>query len=265
MAGMYYQAALAASKNPDHEEEIVVPGSGETSQTIRLDRLTKGKFGCYPDEDSSFPESTQAKRQTLNGIMTMAVQDPILGSQITGSPDNWKTFSTLMGFPELVIPEAVVRDKAAFQIEILLQQSPLPPNPQEVQAAMVEHAAATISAQTMGGTPPPPFDPTSLLRSSVPVEDSDFFAWEAQKYKEWLSSDDRRRQEAEGNIAGVQNVKLHWKELTMRAAADMAAQAAAMPPPAAPAKPGPPQPPKPAGSSPDEDTAPPGAPGSETM
>ena len=264
MAGMYYQAALAAAANPDHDEEIVIP-AGDTSQTIRLDRLTKGKFGCYPDEDSSFPESTTAKRQTLSGIMTMAVQDQVLGAQISGSPDNWKTFSTLMGFPELVIPEAVVRDKAAFQIEILLQQSPLPPNPQEVQAAMVEHAAATISAQSMGGPPPPPFDPTSLLRSSVPVEDSDFFSWESQKYKEWLSSDDRRRQEAEGNIAGVQNVKLHWKEWTLRAAADMAAQAAAMPQPVPPSKPGPPQPPKPGGSSPDEDTAPPGAPGSETM
>jgi hypothetical protein len=85
MARMYYQAALCASKNPDHSEEIVVPSGSGGTNAVRLERLTKGKFGAYPDEDSSFPESTSQKRAAFNGILVQAEQAPAIGAQIMSS------------------------------------------------------------------------------------------------------------------------------------------------------------------------------------
>ena len=76
MARMYYLAALKASKNPDHAEQILVPVKGMT-QTLKLEKLTKGKFGAFPDEDSSFPESTSAKRVLLQqALFTVAATNP---------------------------------------------------------------------------------------------------------------------------------------------------------------------------------------------
>lgn len=241
MARMYYQAALCASSNPDHSEEIIVPGDGGSNTAVRLERLTKGKFGCYPDEDSSFPESTSAKRVTLNGILTMAIQDPILGQQIMSSPDNWALFSTVMGFPELIIPEAVSRDKQVFEIEELLKGAPIPASPKEMQSAQVQHAAASIVAQRSGQPEPPPIDPMSLLKPSIMPDELDFHEWEFEKCKEWLSSEDRRRQEStinpetgENNASGVLNVKLHALAHQAMMQAQQAQQMAMMPQPAGP-------------------------------
>jgi hypothetical protein len=211
MSVMYYQAALCASNNPDHSEEIVVPSEGGQNVTLRLERLRKGKFGAYADEDSSFPESTAAKRQQLAQIVAMAAQSPV-GAQIFESPDNWELFKQLLGFPELVLIEAEARNKQVREIEILLQQSPIPPSPQELQAVQMQHAAATLTAQGTGGAVPPPIDPTSLLKTSVPVSELDYHEYEAKKCREWLSSEACWREIAEGNQAGIMNVTLHAKE-----------------------------------------------------
>ena len=226
MARMYYQAALCASRNPDHSEEIVIPTAGGQSTTLRLEKLTKGKFGAYPDEDSGFPESIAQKRGTLERIWQMASTDPSVGQQITQSPDNWKMFSTYYGFPELVIPEAQSRDKQQFEIEQLLQGAPIPPDPQIIEQAQIAHAAAALQAQTQG-QPAPPFDidalTKSLTESSISVQELDYHPWEFEKCKEWLSSEARRRANAEamsdpdegvmldenGDCPGVQNVILH--------------------------------------------------------
>lgn len=271
MASMYHQAALAASKNPDHAEEIVVPAAGGQGITLRLSRLTKGKFRAHPDEDSSFPESTAAKRQTLTGIVTMAAQSPV-GAQLFDSPDNWEVFKQLMGFPELELPEAEARNKQTREIELLLEQAPIPPSTQEVEQFQTAHAAAVVAARVNGRPEPPPIKtvvipnadgtefsyPEALLKPSVAVEDLDFHAWEGKKGRDWLSSEACWRQRAQQNLLGILNVKLHTEEHLKRAATQAA--------PAMPALPAP-KPPAPAGEpgAPNAISAPPGAPGSLTM
>lgn len=247
MSRMYYQAALCASSNPDHSEEIIVPGDGGSNSTVRLERLTKGKFGCYPDEDSSFPESTSAKRVTLSGVLDKAALNPVLGAQVMSSPDNWKLFATIMGFPELVIPEAVSRDKQVFEIEELLQGAPIPASPEELQSAQVQHAAASMAAQRMGQPEPPPPDPMSMLKPSIMPDELDFHEWEFPKCKEWLSSEACRRElstinpeTGENNASGVLNVKLHALEHQKFMIAQMPPPMAA--PAGPPAKDGPPKP-----------------------
>jgi len=266
MARMYYQAALAAAANPDHSEEIVVAGAGGPAMTLRLERLTKGKFGAYADEDSSFPESTSAKRAQLMQIVEMAAQSPV-GMSLFESPDNWEQFKELLGFPELELVEATARNKQVREIEILLEQSPVPPAPEDVAAAQTAHAAAAVIASTEGSPPPAPPSLESLLKPSIPVDELDFHAYEGRKGQEWLSSEECWRQLALGNQAGVLNVKLHTKEhLKLAALAAMQQAAAAQPaPPQGRAGALPHAKPKGEPGSPNAISAPPGAPGAATM
>jgi hypothetical protein len=272
MARMYYLAALKASKNPDHAEQILVPVKGQT-QVLKLERLTKGKFGAFPDEDSSFPESTSAKRALLQQLMTVAMQNPQISAQLLGDVYNWEIICQIFGFKELQLMEAESAKKQMREIEELLDQSPIPPSPEELQAfeqqqsqILQQHAAAALMAQQQGQpeppapTPPKMIDlgdgqqyPEDLLKPSIEVDDLDFHQWEGPCAQNWLSTEAAWRElnvgrpGADGtpmpNVAGVENVKLHAKEHLERAAAMIQAQQQAMSA-ITPAKQGPPAPPQ---------------------
>lgn len=245
-AQMLYQAAIAASRNPDHSEEITIPGGKNESQiTIRLERITKGKFGAFPDQDSSFPESTAQKRAALNGVLQQAALAPAIAMQINESPRNWKTYAALQGFSELHIPAADSWEKQTFEIEELLQTKPIPPSVPELQAAQQQHATQVL--QTGVATP---FDPRSLDKPSVEAERYDFHEWEFNACKDWLSSAACRREIAQKNYDGVRNVRLHaaQHEMWMKILAPppMPFNAPKGPQPARPAPPPPPPPVNPA-------------------
>jgi hypothetical protein len=246
MARMYYLAALKASKNPDHAEQILVPVKGQT-QILKLERLTKGKFGAFPDEDSSFPESTSAKRDLLSQLLTIATTNPTIGAQLLGDTYNWEIICQVFGFKELQLMEAESAKKQMREIEELLQGQPLPPTPQEVAAftqqqtmLLQQHAAAALMAQQQGQPPPPAPDPPkmipfgmgpdgvtpvsypeALLKPSIDVDDLDFHQWEGPAGQDWLSTEAAWREVNVGrpgpdgepvpNVLGVENVKLHVK------------------------------------------------------
>lgn len=259
MASMYYQAALLAAQNPDYEDDIVIP-AGKGTQNVQLVKLSKGQFGAYPDEDSSFPETTLQKRQTMTGLVTMAAQSPY-GMALFQSPDNWEVINELMGLPEITIPEANSRNKQIFEIEELLSSAPIQPSEDEIVAAEQAHATATLTAAGLGQPPPPPFNQASLLKPSLMPDELDFHAWEFEKCKEWLSSDACRRAMAAGDQLGVQNIKLH----ALAHQQMMIAQTPPPPPAGAPApggapkphKPTPPPPPPPGPGAQQSNVAPP--------
>jgi hypothetical protein len=221
-ANIRYQAALCAAKNPDYAEPIVVAGNGKTAQSLTLTNITKGKFRCHPDEDSSFPETTAAKRATLTSVIDMLVQaqSPV-GAEILGAPDNVGIMLQQFGLAELVIPQVESRDTQQIEIEELLQQAPTV-SPMALQGAMQMHADATLSGQLQ----PEPFDPSQIPpdQPSVPINDYDYHQFHAQKCQDWLNGPDCLKQKAAGNTQGIQNVVLHWK-------AHVAAMVAMMPPP----------------------------------
>lgn len=210
-ARIRYQSALAASINETQTGEMTIPGGqGKQDTRVNFDALKKGDFGCYPDEDSSFPESTQQKRATLQGLVTLAAQSPML-LQLLDNPDNVEELKRLNGFEELVLLPAEARNKQLAEIEILLQQAPLPPSPEEMAAAMVDHAAGHVAAVVGGTQEPPPLAPPPM-HSTIPVDELDYHQWEFEKCQEWLSSAARREEDKKGNQAGVENVKLHALE-----------------------------------------------------
>ena len=258
-AQMYYQASLCAADNPDEQRVMAVPGGEGSTATIEIGKLTKGSFGAYPDLDSSFPESQAAKRATIDQVLTLLGPTPI-GLQLMQVPKNLKIYLDTHGLSEIVIPEALSYDKQMFEIEQLLKTDPVPPDPQQQETAMIDHAAAAVklhnSGQPEAAIPPPPVLPPT---STVPVQEYDFHQWEAAACQDWLNSSECRRELAQGNQAGVQNVVLHWK-----------AHMAQIPPPmpAGPLMP----PPKPGAPAPGaggpllpQSVSPPGAPGMATM
>lgn len=208
MANAAYQAALCASRNPDHSQEIVIPSRDGQNVTIRTERLSKGKFRCYPDEDSGFPETTPQKRASIAAIWAMGKDNPEAMAAFLQSPDNWQVLIKTMGWSELTIPEVRSREKQIFEIEELLKQSPLPPDPQKV--ALYPQIAAQAAA--MGAPPPPPPEP----QPTIPVGPLDYHEYEFEYCKEWLSGPECRKQLARrddecknGNGAGVSNVYFH--------------------------------------------------------
>jgi hypothetical protein len=236
MAVVYRQAALAASRI-DSESVLVVP-SRRGAITLNMSDLGKGHFLAHPDTDSGFPESTMQKRATLDGFLDKAVQDPALGEAILQSPDNWDFISRTYGLSELTFREARVRRKQLAEIELLLDQDPVQPDPQVLEQAQVQHASAVIVAQQTGAPPPPPFDPASLMKSSIQPDELDFHQWEFEQCREFLSDYPKVQQQLlNGNANGVMNVKLHAKEhqaFLMQQAAEAAALA---PPPIPPMRP----------------------------
>jgi hypothetical protein len=245
---IYEQAARAASKNPDYAKGLVVPVKGGSSLQLQIVNLTKGNWGCFADEDSSFPDSTESKRALLEKLVAMAAGNPV-GEALMQSPDNWEAFLSINGMPELTIPQAEARNKQVRELELLLEQTPQMPKPQDVQQLQIQHATATLAAQQGAGPMPPPMpdiaalmqpDPMTggpsidnllqlaqlgLLKPSIPIGPLDYNAFEGEYLKEWLSSISAWRAEAEGKQINLLNVLLHAQ--AHLAAAAQEAQAAA--------------------------------------
>lgn len=208
-AAIYYQAALAAAKAPP-SDDMVVSGKGGTTRKLDISKLTKGKFGAYPDRDSGFPESTQAKRQIMQNWVQLAAQSPI-GNQILDAPSNAKLILSLNGIDGMVVPEAESHDKQLTEIEELLQNAPIPPDPIEVLEQQQQHATQVLQAQAAGQPFQMPFQPPPA-KSTITPDPLDFHGWEFNFCQDWLSSADCRTQLSLGNQDGVANVRAHAME-----------------------------------------------------
>ncbi len=222
MAGVYKRAAMCRANAIQGEQKLSVSLQGKrgrsTVATINVADLQKGNFHAYPDTDSSFPETTGSKRQTVTALVSQAFADPT-AIQAWGvlEPANMELQRELLGINDWVIPAANASDKQMQEIEVLLKTRPTPN-----VAAIQQHAADVAIKQEVVakgaevGLPPPDEpdvpDPKQLYTSSVPVDiEWDFHAFEFQTIKDWLSSPDGL-QEAKTNPWGILNVKLHGKE-----------------------------------------------------
>ncbi len=185
-------------------EEAMLEGQGDVAvqsgglhDSFNPAAILEGNFGCYPDTDSAFPETTADKRASLQMVLTQVGQaDP----SIPLHPDNLKLVKQYSGLKDLIIPGAEARDKQLREIEQLLNEPPIPDQSQMVQ---YEQGAQQMMAQ--GQQPPLP-----PMTCSVPIDvDWDFHKAEMDKVQEWLNSDACSEQQRKGNVLGIQNVKLH--------------------------------------------------------
>jgi hypothetical protein len=198
--------------------------SGKTIATekVKYSDLKKGNIRCYPDIDSSFPETTNAKRNTFMGLESAAEGNPALQADLQ-LPENQAFGYRLIGLPELVSTGEEAREKQLEEIQELLKDGPIPPPPEAFVALAIHNKqAAPIVKRFLAqwdaakqATPPqrmpvPPKALWPLFAPSVDVDaENDFNEYESAECKTWLSSPERREQDKAGNQLGVMNVILH--------------------------------------------------------
>lgn len=247
-AGIYKQAAMECAKAAEDEKVTVnvsVPTKNgrSTVSSISPGDILKGNFHCYPDLDSSFPDTTGSKRQVLTQLVTQALTNPV-ATQAFGvlEPENLELQRELMGIHDWVIPSANSNDKQMMEIEILLKQRPTP-NVQAIREYSADFSIEAVAAQNAEakGIPadlPPGMDPDAAFLPSVKVDQKwDFHQFEYQTVKDWLSSP-AGIEEAKRNPWGVLNVKLHGLQ-------HLAAMGQQQPPPQPQPAPGLARPPQP--------------------
>lgn len=222
-ADIYYQNCIAISDDENYPDQVIIPNINGRRSVVEKASLTKGKFRCFVDKDSGFPESTNSQRQSMERTVGLLAPTP-LGMEIMGEPDNAQALVRLSGVP-LVIPSAIAGEKQQREIEVLLSQQPEIGDPnilamlragedvptiflaiQQARAMMMqqyqvalqqqqsEHAGQIIAAQATGAAappapvPPPPPDPTTIAKPSVPIWASDFHEHEGKKTQKYLTS-----------------------------------------------------------------------------
>jgi hypothetical protein len=232
-ARIRYQSALAAAQDDQASGTVTTMNSNGELVSVNMDVLKKGSFGCYPDEDAGFPETTSQKRTILKDWVTIAGTSPMV-SQLFDNVDNIEQMKELNGFADMTFIPAEARTKQLHEIQLLLQQAPVPPDPGMVEQAQTAHAAAALSTTAAGGVAPPFAAPPD--QPSVPVQELDYHQFEFETCQEWLSKKARRDEDDKGNQAGVQNVILHALAHRAIMQQQAMAQAALATPPPAPGK-----------------------------
>ena len=222
-AGAYTNAVMSVVKHSTDEEnfsyQIKDRNGTITNEELSIADLRDGSAICIADTDASFPESTNAKRQTYQTMMAASERNPVLAA-VMADPNNLEYGHDVMGLPDLIVPGADSRNKQLIEIQQLLQESPTPPDITTIQQAAVQNPqllqAMTAWEQknqqvtSQGGEPIPPPIPPDMMEPSVPIDpDFDNNAVELQTVTDWLSGEDCRKEKAKGNLTGVQNVRLH--------------------------------------------------------
>lgn len=225
-AKAYKQAVMCAARDQDESDtvNIAIPGKRgvEKLDSVAIADLQVGNFHCFPDTDSSFPETWSAKRSAYQQFMQAAEFNPVLMEAST-EPDNLALGQELSGL-DLTIPAVEARNKQLREIDELLANVPQPPSQQAIENfAHLTAVYKTALQAGMQATQPPPKPPGP--ESSVPVDPIyDFHKYEFQEVQAWLNSEERVEEEKKGNQAGIENVRLHGIE-------HQAAMVAQMPPP----------------------------------
>jgi hypothetical protein len=247
-ARAYQQAVKCAAKHRAQEDtvSVTIPGQlGDKVEQVTIADLAMGDFHCHPDSDSSFPETTAGKRQSVMNLIEQSTAIPEIALTLW-EPKNQELIKEWLGMEDLVILGAEAYDKQLEEIDILLKTQPIPPSPQEVQ--QFQQTAMQAQTAMQHGMAPPPFQPPPGPKPSVPVDPVfDMHQYEFKAVQDWLNSRERREQEEKGNLAGIENVRLHGIE-----------HQKLMPPPMPPPMPGgPPQPPAPMNGTPQQPELPP--------
>lgn len=204
-AGTYELSIDAAAKLSQDKAMIAVQGPSGQDQ-FNPGAILDGTWGCYPNTDSSFPETMADQRASLQSVLSQLGQGE-QGQAIVFHPDNLKLIKQYSGLENLVIPGAEARDKQLREIEQMLKEPPIPD-----QAQMPQYMAQLKQFQEEmiqnGGHPLGP-DPQPPMTSSVPIGKYDYNQAELDKCIEWLSSPSAFEENQKGNQQGVQNVLLH--------------------------------------------------------
>jgi len=203
------------AKDKGTKMAIKVPGTALQPDSVReidTQDLNAGDF--YAEVDVSFPDTRAAKRAILMSMISFADKVPSLQG-ILSLPENQELLKENTD-TDLEIPGADARIQQLREIEQLLQSGPNVPTPQQALAAMAQKVQ---QAMAQGMPEPPPPTPQvikqvqqAMAQPTVPIDPEwDFHQFHIQVIQDWLASDQCNQEKEKGNLAGIENVKLHGK------------------------------------------------------
>jgi len=237
-ASIYMQAANIARKMREDETlNIKLPGQRGVDRVEELSfhNMNDGEVLCFPDVDSSFPETFSAKRMYLMQFLSTLGPAAMPFFQ---TPNNIEQMLELMGVEDVDAPGATACEWERVEIGRLLEESPVPDEDafaKARQAWMVQVAAAKAGAQTTG-QPEPELPPepqqSDFLKTSRPVDPkvtANLHAFLWQEAQSWLMSPEGE-DAAANNPEGYRNVYLQAMQLQELADQQQANQGEQKPP-----------------------------------
>ena len=201
-----------------------IPG-GETV-TLEVNDL-KGNILCFPEADTSFPETHSDKETKLDNLMESGAKNPAI-LEVLYNPSNLQFLQEMKGLTDLYIPQVAAFNKQLGELEVLLKGEPVA-NP------MIQQATEAAEAAIAKGVDPQHFagaqqEAQQLPQeiSTVPIEEWEDHASEIFACLKYLMSPEGRKMKKNGK-AHFDNVVLHMQE-HQKALADKQGAAAKKPP-----------------------------------
>lgn len=245
-AEAHRQAVKCAALNRKNDVDEMVQGIGRV--TVEIAKM-KGNVLCYPEYDSSFPESSAQKEERFLELWKAAESNPGGPSaKLLLVPKNLKAAKDALRFHDLDIPGSDEYEKQQGEFEILIKTGPVPnPEIQKMKDQILEHqtqinaATAGMKQEQLAGTLQPEHvqqaapmldkleQQVQLMAKqiqqletewpevstvSVREDKSENHAVEAQACYDWMNSPEGRRYDhgtpEEQDI--FRNFYLHWKK-----------------------------------------------------
>lgn len=170
----------------------------------------KGNILCYPEADSSFPETHSDKEQKLDDLMESGAKNPAI-LEVLYNPSNLQFVQEMKGLTDLYIPQVAAFNKQLGELELLTKMEATP-NPK------IQQATETATAAISKGVDPLHFeqarDEAAQLPqevSSIPIEPWEDHATEVFCCLKYLMSPEGRKLK-KNNRPFFDNVVLHMNE-----------------------------------------------------
>jgi hypothetical protein len=232
-AKIYEQAAaLAAEQRGNMTLNVEVKGKRRTKIEELSFHNMKGNVLCFPDVDSSFPETYSGKKQSFLQFAQLMGPEIIPWIQ---TPNNMEVIKDLIGLEDVDNPGAVSCEAQRLEFDKLLAESPVS-DEQAFKQAQMQWVAATAMAkmqEAASGQPtqvPPEPQQAQFLKSSVDIDpDVDIHSFHWQEVQALLESPEGH-DEKENNPEGWLNTRLHGLAHKKLADQQQAGQAQAKPP-----------------------------------
>jgi hypothetical protein len=212
-AKIYEQAGkIAANQRGAMTLNVEIKGKRRTKiEELSFENM-KGEVLCFPDVDSSFPETFAGKRANFIQFLTLAGEKAMAFIQ---TPNNLEVMKEMIGIEDLDNPGASSCEAQRAELDRLLAELPVPDEEafQKAHTAWMLQVAAAKATAVTNGQPEPPAPPEpeagQFLKSSVDIDeevDNHPFHW--QEVQAFLESPEGRDAK-ENNPEGWLNTRLH--------------------------------------------------------
>jgi len=209
-ANYHRQAVQCAARCRERDVKQLI---GESDTVIIELNDLKGNVLCFPESDTSFPESWTQRQQRFTALLQDS-KNPVIQTLLQ-LPNNLRVAKDAVGLTDFEIPQADSVDKQRGEFEVLMKTGPVP-NPKLQQAQQLMQSAQ------MKGAPPEALQQAEQMIQQIPPEvstvpvdpDWDDHEAEAATCGQFINSPTGRKMKngTPEEQAGLANIALHGME-----------------------------------------------------